>query len=420
MVNLANSRIDQTGSSLVGNSSTGAISIHNTTFASAQTNLGGSSGIVNGLLQAQSWKAGSDFLLPLMIDTPVLPYDSSSQWISPASGMSAQWTEEVSTPVDATAAINAALTCNGSTSTLYLPHGIWYISSPIKIPSWVDRVVGMNSTLRVLPSAASNFSSGTPMLEVLSNSPGSCPYAPTVVIERLAFDTTGASVSGLYSVQADAPADNMVARTVVIRDEYSVGLMQAHQAQGGGEMFLESTTGGPLRLNGTNYVLSRQFNSEGGTCVTCAPRITNSGAPLWVFGYKTEGPSNIVNSLGNATTNEIIGGFFFTAPGSDATIPSTTCAGSAATTASSSATPAMYILASGSKVEASFIEEVEPSSSQSVATQSYPFYVYAAGNCQAGAGSSGNSPFSGAIQRTPIYTDIYESGFIIPQLLAAP
>jgi len=237
------------------------------------------------------------------------------------------------------------------------------------------------------------------------------------VIERLAFDPTGASVSGLYAVQADAPLNNMIARTVVLRDHYSIGVGQVHRLAGAGELFLENTTGSPARIDGNNYVLARQFNSESATLGSS--RVTNNGAPLWIFGFKTEGPSNIVASLNSPAINEIIGGFFYTQPGNHSTVPGTTCSAAGSTTSTTSATSAMYILSGGSKVESTFIEEVEPTSSQTVASQSYPFYVWAAGSCQAGAGAMTN-PFTDVINRTPIYTAPTEAGFIVPEILAAP
>jgi hypothetical protein len=428
MIDITNSRFDQTGSSLISNLAGGAVSIHNTNFASAQTNLGGASIAVNGVMVGQTWTAGNGLLLPLTIDTPVVPYDPAPQWVAPASGMSAQWTELVTTPVDATAPINAALACNGTSSTLYLPHGIWYIASPIQIPSWVDRVIGMDSTIRVLPSASANFPAGTPMFEVVSNSSGSCPFAQTVVFERLALDGSGITVAPT-GVRVDAPATGIAARNVVLRDVSGISLtLNASRVAGGGELFVDDITGDPVSLDGTNYFFGRQFNSEANIFCSqpnsnCKPRLTNITSPAWILGFKTEGPSNVVNSLGTTppyAVNEIIGAFTNTAPSSTSTVPGTTCAQAGNVVSSPSSTAATYILAAGADLETSFIEDVIPVGSETVATQSYPFYVYDAGTCITGAGNSTNPYTTGVIQRTPISTSTGESGFIVPQLLIKP
>jgi LysM repeat protein len=430
MIDIANSRFDQTGSSLIANSAGGAISIHNTNFAVAQTNLGGASSGVNGVMVAQTWTAGNNLYLPLTIDTPIVPYDPASQWSAPTSGMSAQWTEEVTTPIDATGYINTALQCSksGTTSTLYLPHGIWYIASPIQIPSWVGRIIGMDSTIRVLPSASANFPAGTPMFEVVSSSSTSCPYAPTLVIERIAFDGSGITVAP-YAVRVDAPLTGYAARNVVVRDISGISLtLNVSRVAGGGELFVDDITGDPISLDGTNYFFGRQFDSEANIycsqpTTNCKPRLTNNLAPAWILGFKTEGPSNVVNSLGTTppyAVTEIVGAFTNTAPSSTGTVPGTTCAQSGNVISSTASTSATYILAAGAALETSFIEDVIPVGSQTVATQSYPFYVYDAGTCIAGAGNSTTPYTTGVIQRTGISTSPAESGFIVPQLLVKP
>ncbi|SNS41239.1 Pectate lyase superfamily protein [Granulicella rosea] len=431
MITIANSRFDQPGASLVLNLAGGAVSIHGTNFATGQSSFNSVATNVNGVLVGSTWTADNGLFLPLTIDTPVLPYDASSQWVAPASGMSAAWTDEVGTPVDATAPINAALACRGTTSTLYLPHGVWYVSSPIQIPSWVDRIVGMDSTIRALSS--SNFPAGSPIFDVTSNSSGSCPFANTLVIERLAFDNAGSNVS--YSVRMDAPASGVSARTVVIRDvSNNTGV---YRVSGAGELFAEDIATSPYRVDGTNYFMARQYNSEAESLCnsgSCNPRVTNNGAPAWIFGMKTEGPSNVIYSpmtTAPYAITELLSEFLNTAPGtSDATAPATNCTQAGNPVSTSSQTAAVFIVGAGPVVEANFIEDANPiaTSGQTVKSQTYPFYVNNAGNCpNAGAGYYPWSPSNpyvidgiDVIQRPTTPANGTEAGFIVPELLVKP
>jgi hypothetical protein len=462
---LANSSIGNTGfgssaSNLIS-SPGGAVSLVNTTFASAQSNLFSSAGVVNGKLVDQTWTYGQNFMLPLLYDTPVTPYDPVAQW-SPvvtvgSSGMSAYWINQTNsaalsnttdysgtapTAIDATTAINTAITaaanlCNSTTtSTLYFPHGIYYITTPIKIPSYIDRIVGMDSTIRILPGYAANFpltNGGTGFLQVGNNPSASCATANTLTIERLSFDITGAGTTRTFSVQANPPASGKAAQTVVMRDLMFSGVDSLNQLTNAGEIYLENV-GRRILINGPNWVMARHYNTENGAFggVYGAPFIVNNGAPLWVLGYKTEGQATYVlstNPLPPFAKNEIIGGYYFTVTPSDqGTVPATTCTEepmvSAGTTA---ATPPMFMLAAGAKLEASFIEEVAPQGTQTVPTVSFPFY-YALDNngqgtaCIAGAGNTANSSYTAypAVNRTPTPAWGQEHGYIVTNLSAAP
>jgi len=420
---LNNSLFDQTQAGLISDTN-GAISFSNTRFVAAQSNLGGSSGIVNGKLVGSTWTPGSGLMFAPTDDTPVPPYDPQAQWQG-ASGASAWWLNTdgtiTGTPTDALSHINAALACHGTNVTMYLPHGIYYISAPITIPSYVDRIVGMDSTIRILPGSNANFPAGAPIFDVVSNSSGSCPYSNTLVIERLGFDGSPAgSPFGIFAVRADAPTLGYFPRTVVMRDVGAGGIYRLSQARNAGLMYLENTAGSAMTVAGPQPVEARQYNSEGS--MNGGPRITNTGAPLWVLGLKTEGPLNIINSLSTTTfaINEVLGGYFITGSGSSVTIPSTTCVGASATIGTSSATPAAFIMATGSTLEASFVEEVYGGAA-ALPTHSYPYYTVGAGGsypCQPGSGNT-TSPYP-SIQRSPNSYEAGEDGFVITNIKAIP
>lgn len=417
MVILANSRFDQNSGSLISNTG-GAVTLYNTSFTAAQTNLGNASGTVHGKLVGSTWTPGSNLQLPLNYDTPVQPYDPVSQWAAVTSGASAWWTDNVTTPVDATTGINAALACrNNATSTMYLPHGVYYISAPIQVPSYINRIVGFDSTIRILPGSSANFPAGTPLFRVVSDSPGSCPYSPTLIIERLAFDNTVNGVANLFAVETAVPATGYTARTLVLRDIYSMSIPRLNQVRNSGEVYIENATGSAMTVNGPNWVMARQYNSEAPKFG--AARIVNNGAPLWVLGLKTEGPNPVVQSVpgtGISASNEVIGGYFFTAPGSSSVVSSTTCSSANLVPGNSTRTPAAFIFGSRTQNEVSFIEEAIPTGSQTTATQTYPFYYWSNGACQAGAGAT-TSPYTGAIQRLPTVLEPTEAGFVVPQIV---
>ncbi|SNS41724.1 Chitobiase/beta-hexosaminidase C-terminal domain-containing protein [Granulicella rosea] len=446
---IGNTGFGSTGSALIANTG-GAVSIVNTSFASSQTNLGSLSGVVSGTLvsnSAQPWTVGKNFMLPLLYDTPTPAYDTDTvhQWQS-VSGMTGVWinpqnTEQVFTQsgavatstVDATASINAAIAaahayCNTGTSTLYFPHGVYYIDSTIKIPSYIDRIVGMDSTIRVMN--VSTFSSGGPIFEVLSTilpTDSPCEYsANTLTIERISPDNYGAPSVGSV-VQADAPPMGASPETVVLRD-VNGHFQVLNQQWNAGEVYLENS-GNPITINGPNWVMSRQYNTEGG--VGFPPFITNQGAPLWILGYKTEGTALLLNSTNTTppfATNEIIGGFFYpSTPSRPPTVPGTTCTEEPSILKSSTtATSPTFLLAPGARLEASFIEEVTPSNGKTVETSSYPFYFAldnngTGTNCVAGAGNTTNSSYPPypAISRTATYANT-ESGFIVTKLSEGP
>lgn len=441
---LANSNISQTGAAEISNTN-GVVSLVNTTFASQQSNLGtNTAGVpINGKLVGSTWTAKTTggtggtggFMLPLLYDTPMTTDDPAAQWTAVASSaMTAEWIQQttgnliaangstVTTLVDATSAINTAMqACESgtSTSTVYFPHGIYYVNSPILIPSCVDRIVGMNSTIRVIPADAGNFPSGTGLFQASSTTCGtSCPYVPTVTIERIAVDGKGSGLSGLYAVQANrgTPPTGEPAQSVVLRDVRANYSALINQHANGGAVYLENS-GGPILIDGPNWVMSRQLNTEGD--IGFGAFITNQGAPLWILGYKTEGADTLLFSPNTTTPaqNEIIGGYVFPiTPGRAEAVTGTTCAEADSASSSTSATAATFILSPGNTLEASFIEEVVRTPTNDY---SYPFYYadynggYGNGiNCVAGAGTGATGHYAATVTRTPI-TRTPEYGFII-------
>jgi hypothetical protein len=468
MIILNGSSLNQTGTSsnMVTNQNQGAIVFHSTTFSTPQcftsTNCAAPLATAEGILVGDpagtfTWTPNATLPIlnyttsnPAVVDTPVPAYDASSKWVAPAlpasSGnfLDATGPYDVSgvykTKVDATTVIQNAL--SSGASTIYLPHGVYYISAPLVVPATVNRIVGMNSSMIAYPGTTWP-TGGEGMLHIYvagSSTLTGCPTAatcPPLVVERLQFINTGSIAP--YSVDiANASTNSANERDVVLRDIGSGAPASLYRAATGGRLFLEDAVIGTTTIYGTNIVEGRHWNTEAtdwnSTTNTqnysAAPaRINNYGAPLWIFGIKTEGPENILNSSGSGTVlNEIIGGYFYTAPsysnGRDHdVITTTTCvqAGSGAPLYLPTAisTPAMFIAATGSVIEASFVENVTLMSqtpTQTTEERSFPFYYVLNGtNCQAGAGYN-PPPANGTIQRG-IANTVGEAGFLVPYLI---
>ncbi|WP_176441605.1 glycoside hydrolase family 55 protein [Granulicella rosea] len=452
LVVVSNSSLNSTTGSSVLVSDYGAIVFHNTTFSNGQTFLSGGTaaeGVLTGSTTgALTWSSGTAPLLSYssatpVVDTPVPAYDASG-WVAPAAGSaSADFTVNYSgcahaygclpsgtSAVDATSAIQSAL--NSGASTIYLPHGVYYVSAPLNVPTTVNRIIGFSSSLRVM-STATSWPAGQGVFHIATAMGGGCPGGGTcapLVIEKITFDATDSSYSFNHSpgyafdVVNPSTSTTATQRDVVLRDIHATYNLSINRQTYGGRVFLENFAGGSMLLAGSNLVAGRHFNSEThskpAAGVIGTTRINNNGAPLWLLGFKTEGPVNIVDNTAGSVT-EVLGGFFYTAPsyssGADGdTVPSTTCANATSPVPSTTSTPSLFIDTTGSQIEASFVEEVslltENGVTQLAADRSFPFYaaVPTANTCQAGGGS-----FPGSIQRGP-GAATGEAGHIVPHL----
>jgi hypothetical protein len=419
LVVLYNSNLQHSGAAPILIQNTGAIAFHNTTVSNSQSFTGSTASPVEGKLVGSSWTATALPWNITAVDTPVAPYDDSSTWVA-AGNSSADFTNgsgNVATPLDATASIQTAL--DSGASTVYFPHGIYYITTNLNIPATVKRIVGMNSTIRVLWSSPSvNWNSNEGMFHV------GTPASDPLVVERIAFDKGGTSSITPYGIDLTydnrPPTNQQAVRDVVMRDVVTNAAAQVFRQTFGGRLFMEDTCCGGIRLNGSALVAARQFDSE--TKGYGNIRVINAGSPFWVLGLKTEAPVNVIDgSAGSAT--QIIGGLLYTTPGrSFPTVPATTCAQAVTPTPAIPAgqthpnsTPAAFIL-SASWLQASFVEEVLTFSSQDPQFSRYPWYV---ADTESGATTCTSNSVGLARTGTQPST-LVENGFILPDLKAGP
>jgi hypothetical protein len=245
------------------------------------------SGFVNGA-------SGSFNTQTAIVDAPNPVVDPVSSWVSVATygaQPSADFTDsndQVATVVDAAPGIQKAM--NSGASTIYFPHGVYYIGTPITIPATVQRIVGLDSSLH--PTLYENWR-GQGIFRILDNA--SMP----LTIEQLRFDN---SYDGMQLALEFASS-----RTLVVRDTMFPGTLAVNRASTGGQLFMEdvSAAGSNVTLAGNAIFEARQFNFE--NCGTCAYL---SGTPAVIIGFKEEGNTTEVSASDGAKV-DLLGGLAY-------------------------------------------------------------------------------------------------------------
>ncbi len=226
----------------------------------------------------QKWK------LPIK-SAPLAPNDAPKKW-------AAVRVKNMENPdADAASAIREAF--NSGASTIYFPHGIYYVGENIIVPPSVRRIVGMTSTIRPLKPRPATLRRDFGLLRATGG-------GEPLTIEHLAFDNSYLGDQFGFELSGK--------RTAVLRDVVGAGAGIKRSATGG-ELFLEniSVAGGLTDISGDSGVWARQLDTEGGGGST---RIVNNGAPFWVLGIKTEGNCTVLNNK-NGANSEIIGGLIY-------------------------------------------------------------------------------------------------------------
>lgn len=242
-------------------------------------------GTVSGVLSGRDrWTAQSPpTWRPTLADSPPVPAVTPDQWVNPvhfgATGDPNQ---------DATDALRRAIATGAA--VLYLPHGIYAIHDSIDIPASLQRIVGMNSTIKVVAARPPTFARSSGMFRIASS-------GPSLAIERLAFDNS--YLGDQLAIEVSGQRD------VTIRDVVSAGVTLLDRKPSGGRVFLEDVCCGRMQIGGHSPVFARQFDTEGG-----GVRIANQGSPLSILGLKTEGTCTIVDNAMGART-DIFGGLVY-------------------------------------------------------------------------------------------------------------
>lgn len=217
-------------------------------------------------------------------ETPELALPSANEWVSvaqfgavPISGKNAP---------DAGPAIQRAI--DAGKQVVYLPQAVYAIRTPVRVRGRVQRIIGMESTLRLLTGDAPAF--------IIEDG-----ASPVVIFERMQGD---------YGSDTSVCFEHASTRTLVLRQLMLGGYRNTVK---GGQVFLDDVCGNAWNFDGQR-VWARQLNTEakgdGDFNVRCRD------TEFWAMCLKTEGPRTVITATGGRV--ELWGGFFYASRGTDA------------------------------------------------------------------------------------------------------
>jgi hypothetical protein len=221
---------------------------------------------------------------PPALNQPVADWVSVATYGAQPSAAFTDINDNVQTVTDAAAGIQAAM--NSGASTIYFPHGVYYISTPITIPATVQRIVGMDSSLH--PTIYESWRTEG-MFQILANA------STPLTIEQLRFDNSNDGSQLAIQQQSD--------RTLVLRDTMFPGTQAVTRSTSGGPLYMEdvSAAGSNVTLAGSAEFTAKQFDFE--QCGTC---MFLSGVPAEVVGFKEEGDTTEIAAT-NGTQADVLG-----------------------------------------------------------------------------------------------------------------
>ena len=206
-----------------------------------------------------------------VLETPTWFDEDSSRWAdvgAPSGG-------------DDTKSIQAAL--DSGRSTVFLRHGRYHISRPLRVPRGVRRIQGLGCEVSLLAELGDE-----PMLRFEGGRAGDL-----TIVDRCALG----SGKGWAAEHADA-------RTLVLTDLIIFGERVLRNRVGSGPLFIEDVPGAGYKLAPNTRLWARQWDIEGNT-------VENDGATVWALGWKTESGHTLVRNL-NGGRMELLGGFVYT------------------------------------------------------------------------------------------------------------
>jgi Pectate lyase superfamily protein len=262
---------------------------------------------------------------PSAIETPTSTWANVVSYGGQASADFTDLNDNVSTPVDASVGIQAAM--NSGASTVYFPHGVYYISQPITVPATVQRIVGFDSTIH--PTINESWRTEG-MFRILANA------STSLILEQLRFDNSNDGTQLALEQSSN--------RTVVVRDTMFPGTLSMNRSASGGPLFYEDTSaaGSGVTIAGPASFEARQYDfeacgilSQNGGCILL------NNTPAVILGFKQEDEVTEVVAQ-NGSNVDLLGGLAFMVD--------------------SAADPSnMLLYANGSTITASFNEAVNSS-----------------------------------------------------------
>ncbi|MBD3319892.1 MAG: endopolygalacturonase [Chitinivibrionales bacterium] len=204
-------------------------------------------------------------------ETPDIPWDSLSEWVSPVHFLDMSDTGITKGRVDITDAVQQA--ANTDKTTLYFPNGSFRIEGTVHIGNSIRRIIGLETRLY-----------GNGCFKVVNGE------SPVVVFER-------------FENKEHVTVEQASSRKLVLSSS-----MISLTGEGPGEIFIEDVLGVPWHFR-NQKVWARQINPEiDGT------KIINEGGFLWILGLKTEIQGTVIETKSGGHT-EVLGGNIYPAYG---------------------------------------------------------------------------------------------------------
>jgi hypothetical protein len=194
------------------------------------------------------------------------------------------------------AALQRAL--DSGKATIYFPSGVYHVGRTLRVGPGVRRIIGPHATLSVAWGVFTDTAQAKPMFLVEGQS------ADALSIEGLSIDNH-------FQNQGDQPGlvgvEQASSRPLLLKDWGCCNLngvfKQAYRsAEGAGPLFIENVSASRWLWAHPQQIWARQFNPEGWDL-----HARNSGATLWVLGFKTEGRGMVLRT-DNGGQSEVLGG----------------------------------------------------------------------------------------------------------------
>ena len=232
-------------------------------------------------------------------DAPEFEDNDFSHWYSV--GRKAQPDQGNADQADAIQSAIDEAAAQGKTTLYFLP-GQYMIGHPLEFHGSLRRVLGFGSILRVKGGPAfADAAHPQPALRVRDVA------GDAFEIDLLLIAASLDHPPGFYGVEHDSDKP-LVVRDIEVNGMGQKGPLAGYQGTANaGDVYLEGVVANRWIFNRPGQrVWARQLDAEGNV----SPRVTNSGAKLWVLGYKTERPGTLIESLHGAET-EVLGGLFY-------------------------------------------------------------------------------------------------------------
>jgi hypothetical protein len=184
---------------------------------------------------------------------------------------------------DWTPAIQAAI--DSGKTTVYFPHGSYWVSSTIRVRGNVRVLQGLSSTV----VAAWGGFGDKPLFRI---EPGK---QDTVFIDRLIMGYDQPITVPVLAIEHASPSNLVVTN--------SRGMSYRNANTKLGDLFVDDMVGGPWHFTYPQRAWFRQLNVE-----SSATKVFNHRGDIWIQGFKSEGLSTLVDNTSPDAKTVILGG----------------------------------------------------------------------------------------------------------------